>query len=133
MTTLRHSYSRDLFKNLEKRNFTMAFKVCFLLGLKPDDYQESIAPGWRTRYYDMLSYSSCSLCKSTKIDLTDAFITDCGHFYCTKCATGSNFAKALKSSNVDSYCHDCGDLLKITKSKSNNMMSSHALMRPSKE
>ena len=123
--TLKHSYSRELFKFLKKKNFNLAFKICFLFNIKPNDYHESIAPGWRGRYYDMLAYSKCGLCKCT-VDMDDAFVTTCGHFYCFGCSTGSRFAHLLKIAKEDLYCHSCGDILKARHSK-----AEFVLIRPS--
>ena len=122
--TIQRNFGGELFDYLRRRDFTMAFKVCFMLGIVPDQHQEQIAPGWRITYQSMYSYSSCSLCKGT-INMTTAFVTRCGHFYCSHCSCCTTFAREVRRATSNAHCHICGTFLRPCG-------SSFSLLRPSR-
>ena len=102
---------QNLIKYLEVKSFQHAFKLSFLLNIQPDEHQELIAPGWKARYRTMVENLFCVLC-NTHISLDDCFVSKCGHFYCTVCASYTLYSKAMKLSYRYTPCTECGQILK---------------------
>ena len=102
---------QNVIKFLEVKSFQNAFKLCFLLNIKPSEQHELIAPGWKAMYKTMVENLSCVLC-NTHISLEDCFVSPCGHFYCTVCASYTLYSSAMKLPSNDIPCNECGRSLK---------------------
>ena len=66
-------------------DFREAFRAAFLLGIKPQNNHEILAPGWTNFYFQKASTMFCVGC-FRKLPIILAFMSRCGHFYCTSCA-----------------------------------------------
>ena len=111
LTFRKGSALQNLISFLEQKNYLHAFKLSFLLNIKPNDQQEIIAPGWKAMYREMEESLVCVLC-NTYISLNDSFVTKCGHFYCTICASYTLYSRAMKLDNDRIPCNECGMYLK---------------------
>ena len=116
---------QNLITFLEEKNFKSAFKLCFLLDIEPDDQQELVCPGWKDKYISLCLSLSCVLC-NCQLFLDDCFVSRCGHFYCTVCASFTLYSRSMTMESGDIPCNDCGRVLK-------DHPSDYGLIRPMKQ
>ena len=105
---LRATLPQDLITYLDQRNFVQAFRICFLLGIRPTRQHELIAPGFRNQYESMTRSSTCALCRCL-ISMDDCFVVKCGHFYCTVCSSLIHFNRGLLSPALS--CAACNAII----------------------
>ena len=85
-TYINKNYEQDLINSLTEGNLFRSFSTTFMLNHLPNYVDSSLCNECNEYYYERARNICCSFYK-VKFELTVVFMSTCGQFYCSICAS----------------------------------------------